>query len=101
MEAGHERCELIGDVLEHFRVFFQGAQEGRVRFEDFLGDRDGGEFLEAGEEVRFAGAEVGGAEEEDAVGAGVDGVDVGDFGGGAGCGVGEGSFDDDAAERVT
>ena len=97
VESGHERRELIVDVLEHFRVFFKGAQEGRVRFERFLGDGDGGQFLEAGEEVRFAGAEVRGAEEEDAVGADVDGVDVGDFGRGAGCGVGEGSFDDDAA----
>ena len=47
--------------------------------------------------MRFAGAQVGGAEEEDTVGAGVDGVDVGDLGGGAGCGVGESSFDDDTA----
>lgn len=56
--------------------------------------------MEAAGEVRFAGAEVRGAEEEDPVGAGVDGVEVGDFGGGARFGVGEGLFDDDAAEGV-
>ena len=97
VEAGHEWCELVGDVLEDFGVLFEGAEEGGVCFEGLGGDGGGGEFLEAGEEVRFAGAVVGGAEEDDAVGAGVDGVDVGDFGGGAGCGVREGSFDDDTA----
>ena len=75
----------------------EGAEEGGVCFKGLFGNGDGGKFLEAVEEVRFAGAEVGGAEEDDAVGAGVDGVDVGAFGGGAGCRVGEGSFDDNAA----
>ena len=98
VEAGDERGELVGDVLEDFGVLFEGAEEGGVRLEGFGGDGGRGEFLEAAEEVRFAGAVVGGAEEDDAVGAGVDGVDVGDFGGCAGCGVGEGSFHDDAAE---
>lgn len=99
-EPWHERCELVGDVLQHFRVFFEGAQEGGICFQGLVWEGEGGELLEAAEEMGFAGAEVGGAEEEDAVGAGVDGVEVGDFGSGAGGGVGEGSFDDDAAEGV-
>ena len=98
VEAGHERGELVGDVLEDFGVLFEGAEEGGVCFEGFGGDGGGGEFLETAEEVRLAGAVVRGAEEDDAVGAGVDGVDVGDFGGGTGCRVSEGSFHDDAAE---
>ena len=99
-ESRHERCELVGDVLQHFRVFFERAQEGRVCFEGLVREGDGGELLKAAQEMRSAGAEVGGAEEEDAVGAGVDGVQVGDLGRGAGFGVGEGSFDDDAAEGM-
>ena len=97
VEAGHEWRELVGDILEDFGVLFEGAEEGRVCLEGFGGDGGGDEFLKAAEEVRFAGAVVGSAEEDDAVGAGVDGVDVGDFGGGAGCRVSEGSFHDDAA----
>lgn len=97
MEAGHERCELVGYALEDFGVLFEGAEEGRVCLKGFCGDGGGGEFLKAAEEVCFAGAVVGGAEEDDAVGAGVDGVDVGDLGGGAGSGVSEGLFHDDAA----
>lgn len=96
-EARHEWYELVGNLLQHFGVFLEGAQEGGVRFEGLSGQGHGGEFLKAAEQVGFAGAEVRGAEKEDAVGAGVDGVVVGDFGGGAGVGVGEGSFDDDAA----
>ena len=99
-ESRHERCELVGDVLQHFRILVERAQEGGVGFEGLVGEGEGGELLEAAEEVRFAGAEVGGAEEEDAVGAGVDGVQVGDLGRGAGGGVGEGSLDDDAAEGM-
>ena len=99
-EARHERRELVGDVLQHFRVFFERAQEGGVCFEGLARKGEGGELLEAAEEMGFAGAEVWGAEEEDAVGAGVDGVQVGDLGRGAGCGVGEGSFNDDAAEGM-
>ena len=83
--------------MDDFGVFLEGAPEGRLCFERPAGEGDGDEFLEAAEEVRFAGAEVGGAEEDDAVGAGVDGVEVRDFGGGARFGVGEGSFDDNTA----
>ena len=79
----HERGELVGDVLQDFAVLFEGAQEGGVRFQRFAGQGGGGEFLQAAEQVGFAGTEVRGAEEEDGVGAGVDGVEVGDFGGGA------------------
>ena len=57
--------------------------------EDFAGGGEGGEFLEGGEEVGFAGAGVRGAEEEDSVRAGVDVVQVGDLAGGAGFGVDE------------
>lgn len=99
-EARQERGELVADVLQHLRVLLERAQQGRVRFERPARQGDGGEFLQAADEVRFAGAEVRGAEEEDPVGAGVDGVEVGDFGGGARFGVGEGLFDDDAAEGV-
>ncbi len=99
-EAGQERREAVVDALQDLRVLLQGAQEGRVGGQGFFRQGDGRELLEAGEEVRAAGAEVRGAEEEEAVGAGVDGVDVGDFGGGARGGVGEGGLDDDAAERV-
>ena len=88
---------MVGDALQDFGVLFEGAQEGGVRYEGLSGEGDGGEFLQAAEEVRFAGAEVRGAEEEDGVGAGVDGVEVGDFGGGARVGIGEGSFDYDPA----
>lgn len=87
MEAWHQGCELVGDVLQDFRVFFQGSDEAGVGFEQFSGDGEGGQFLEGGEEVGAGGAGVGGAEEEAAVGAGVDGVEVGDFGCGSTHGV--------------
>lgn len=80
MEAWHEGGEVVGNILQNFGVFFEGLDEARVGFEELFGDGEGGEFLEAGEDVGFGGAVVGGAEEEDAVGAGVDGVEVGDFG---------------------
>ena len=91
---------MVADVLQHLRVAFEGAQQGRVGLEGLAGQGGGGELLEAVGEVRVAGAVVRGAEEDEAVGAGVDGVQVGDLGGGARGGVGEGPFDDDAAEGV-
>ena len=80
---------MIGDVLQGFGIFFQGAKEAGGCFEEGFRGAEGGEFLEGGGELGFAGAVVGGAEEEDGVGAGVDGVEVGDFGGCAAHGVGE------------
>ena len=53
-EARHERCELVGDALQDLGVLLEGAQEGGVRFERLPREGDGGEFLQAGEEVRFA-----------------------------------------------
>ena len=99
-EARQERGELVADVLQHLRVAFEGAQQGRVGLEGLAGQGGGGELLEAAGEVRVAGAVVRGAEEDEAVGAGVDGVQVGDFGRGARGGVCEGPFHDDAAEGV-
>lgn len=79
MEARHQRRELIRDILEHLGILLERVYQAGISFKDPFGYGERGHFLQAVEEVRFTGATVGGAKEENAVGTGIDGVQVSDF----------------------